>query len=101
MVLIKFLLLSLSVFIGLIFGYVLTETRYRIANIPAFNVKPFTCKKCLSFHISWFTAACFSLYLEDFKMLAVGFLFSFILFVGLVIDERERTISINDFDKIK
>lgn len=96
MLAIKFLLLVASVVNGYVLGYVFTETKYDLAKYRLFQFKAFECRKCLSFHISWVTSTVLSLLFEDWIMLIIGVIFAFILFVGLKIDEKNKTIKIID-----
>ena len=100
MIAFKFILLVFSVLFGYALGYVLTETKYRLARYPLFQFQAFECRKCLSTHIAWVTSTFISLLFGDWLMLIVGLVFASALFTGLYIDERNRTIKIEDFDKI-
>ena len=101
MMAVKFLLLVTSVFIGYIFGYIFTETKYSLSNYRMFDFEAFKCRQCLSFHITWVTSTFISLLFEDWIMLSIGVVFAFILFIGLKIDQKNRTISIEEYDKLK
>jgi hypothetical protein len=94
MMAIKFLLLLMSVFLGYTLGYVLTETKYRLARYKVFQFKAFECRKCLSTHIAWVVSTFISLLFEDFCMLIIGLIFAGALFTGLYIDEKNKTIKI-------
>ena len=100
MLTIKFLLLVFSVLFGYSIGYIFTETKYRLAKNEFFNRKPFSCLKCLSTHIAWVTSTAASLLFNDWIMLGIGLIFAAALFVGLTLDEKSKTVSINDYDKI-
>lgn len=90
----KFILLIISVFIGYILGYILTE-KYNIASKwEILDFEAFKCRQCLSFHISWVTSTFISLLFGDWIMLLVGIAFAFMLFIGLKIDQRNKTIKI-------
>lgn len=97
---VKFILLIVSVLFGYSLGYILTETKYRLAKHDFFNRKPFSCLKCLSTHIAWVTSTCISLLFGDWLMLLVGLIFAGALFVGLKIDEKKKTVTIKEFEKI-
>lgn len=100
MVAIKFITLILCVFVGYFLGYVFTETKLRLAQWKIFQTKPFLCRPCLSFHIAWVTSTFISLLLGDLIMLLFGILFARGLWVGLKIDEKERTITLDEYDTI-
>ena len=100
MLAIKFILLVFSVLFGYTLGYVLTETKYRLSRYPLFQFKGFECRKCLSTHIAWVTSTFISLLFGDWYMLIIGLVFASALFTGLYIDERNRTLKIEDYDKI-
>lgn len=90
----KFILLIISVLIGYILGYLLTE-KYNIASKwEILDFEAFKCRQCLSFHISWVTSTFISLLFGDWIMLLVGIAFAFMLFIGLKIDQRNKTIKI-------
>lgn len=94
MITFKFILLVLSVFIGYFLGYTFTETKLRLAKYKVFQFKAFECRQCLSFHIAWVTSTIFALLFNDWKMMVLGIVFAFLLFLGLVIDEKNKTVNI-------
>lgn len=94
MLAIKFIILVASVFIGYIFGYLFTETKYRLARFPIFQFEAFECRQCLSFHVSWVTSTLISLIFNDWFMLIIGLFFAFMLYLGLRIDQKKKTIKI-------
>lgn len=100
MLAIKFLLLVLCVFVGYFLGYFLTETEYRLSRFKVFQFEAFECRQCLSFHITWTLTTLISLLFGDWIMFIVGIFFAFMLYVGLRIDQKRRTISIDDYEKI-
>ena len=100
MLAIKFILLVFSVLFGYTLGYVLTETKYRLSRYPLFQFQGFECRKCLSTHIAWVTSTFISLLLGDWYMLIIGLIFAGFLFLGLYIDEKNRTITLDEYDKL-
>lgn len=97
MLAIKFILLVISVLIGYTLGYLFTE-KYTLANWSLFNFEAFKCRQCLSFHIAWVTSTLISLLFEDWVMLVIGVAFAFMLFLGLKIDQKRKTIRIEDLE---
>ena len=93
---IKFIALVASIFLGYTLGYIFTETKYDLAKYRFFQFKAFECRKCLSFHIAWVTSTIVSLLFNDWIMVAAGILAAFILFAGLLIDEKNRTVNIHE-----
>lgn len=94
MLAIKFILLVLSVLIGYTFGWYFTE-QYRLADKhPLFQFEGFECRQCLSFHIAWVTSTFISLLFEDWIMLIIGIVMALMMFWGLKIDQRKKTITI-------
>ena len=100
LLLIKFLLLLAAVFTGYSLGYFFTEKYIIAQRIPLFDFEAFRCRKCLSTHIAWVTSTCISLLFGDWLMLLVGLIFAGALFVGLKIDEKKKTVTIKEFEKI-
>lgn len=96
MVAFKFILLVVSVLVGYTLGWHFTERYVLAEKHPLFRFKAFECRKCLSFHIAWVTSTIVSLMFVDWVMLAVGIAFAFVLFVGLYVDERNKTVKIED-----
>lgn len=96
MLAIKFILLVISVFIGYTLGYVFTETKLRLAKWKMFQFQAFECRQCLSFHIAWVTSTIISLLFGDWIMLLIGIGFAFMLFIGLKIDQKNKTINLDD-----
>lgn len=97
MLAIKFILLVISVLIGYTLGYVFTETKLRLSNWKLFQFEAFQCRQCLSFHIAWVTSTIISLLFNDWTMLFIGIGFAFMLFIGLKIDQKRKTININNY----
>lgn len=95
MITIKFILLLSSVFLGYFLGYMLTETRYRLSRYDVFKFQAFECRKCLSTHIAWVTSTLFSTFFNDWIMFIVGLFFASMLFLGLYLDEKKRTVKID------
>lgn len=94
----KFILLVVSVLIGYSLGYLLTESKYRLPNKGLFNFEAFQCRKCLSFHISWVISTTISLLFADWYMLIIGVVFAFMLFIGLKIDQKKKTVLLEDIE---
>lgn len=96
MLVVKFLLLLLSTLLGYFGGYFFTEVldidRYKV-----FQFKAFQCRPCLSFHISWVISTIFALAFLDWDMAIVGVGFALMLWIGLKIDQRNKTV--DDVDK--
>lgn len=90
MITIKFIILLICVFLGYVLGYVFTETKYDLQKYEIFDFEAFKCRKCLSFHVSWVLTTIASTLFNDWIMCAVGIFFSFMLFLGLKIDEKLR-----------
>lgn len=97
MIAVKFLILVLSVFTGYGLGYLFTETKFNLSKWKLFQFEAFECRPCLSFHIAWVTSTFFALLFMDFKMLLVGVVFAFVLWIGLKIDQKHKTESINNY----
>ncbi len=97
MLAIKFILLVISVLIGYTLGYVFTETKLRLAKWKLFQFEGFQCRPCLSFHIAWVTSTFFALLFMDFKMLLVGVVFAFVLWIGLKVDQKQKTVDVNNY----
>lgn len=93
----KLWLLIASVIIAYVLGYYLTEV-YNISKFKLFDFEAFKCRQCLSFHIAWVLSSSFSLLLGDWVMLVIGIVFSFMLFLGLKIDQKRKTITIIDLN---
>jgi hypothetical protein len=97
MMAVKFLLLLFSVMLGYVLGFIFTEDEdFRLSKYRIFQFKAFECRKCLSTHIAWVTSTFISLLFEDWYMFIIGLIFAAALFTGLYIDEKNKTININD-----
>lgn len=88
----KFVLLVISIFIGYTFGWYFTEKNRLADKHPLFQFEAFECRQCLSFHIAWVTSTIISLLLEDWIMLLIGIVMALIMFWGLKIDQKKKTI---------
>lgn len=80
-------------------GYILTETKYALSRWSLFKFDAFTCRRCLTFHIGWVSSTTISLYLDDWVMLVCGILFALMTWLGLKIDEKRKTIKLEDLEK--
>lgn len=98
MLAVKFLLLVVSVLLGYFLGYFFTETKYRLARLGVFKMTVWECRQCLSFHIAWVTSTFISLLFCDWYMLIIGIFFAFMLYIGLRIDQRKKTVYITDIE---
>ena len=92
---IKFILLLMSVLTGYLLGYTFTEV-FNISKYPIFDFEGFRCRQCLSFHIAWITSTIFALMFGDLIMLLIGIAFAFALFMGLKIDQKQKTVKVDD-----
>lgn len=92
MIAFKFVLLVISIFIGYIFGWYFTEKNRLADKHPLFQFEAFECRQCLSFHIAWVTSTIISLLLEDWIMLLIGIVMALIMFLGLKVDQKKKTI---------
>lgn len=96
MLAIKFILLVISVFIGYLGGYLFAE-KWNIGRFKIFQFEGFQCRQCLSFHIAWVTSTIISLLFGDWVMLFIGIGFALMLFIGLKIDQKRKTIDLNNY----
>ena len=94
----KFILLIASVLIGYFLGFFLTDT-VDLSRYKALNFKAFTCRACLSFHIAWVSSTITGLLMNDWIMVLVGIAFAFVLFIGLRIDQKEKTITLEEYEE--
>ena len=101
MLAIKFLLLVVSVLFSYTVGYILTETKYRLAKHPLFQFQAFECRKCLTTHICWVTTTTISLFFNDWIMFTIGLFFSSMLFLGLYIDELNKTVHVDEREDLE
>ena len=91
---IKFIILIGLVLLAYVLGYIFTETKLDLAQWRLFQFKAFECRPCLSFHICWVLTTFVSLIYMDWIMLIVGIAFAFGLFIGLKIDQKNKTINL-------
>ena len=91
---IKFIILVGLTLIAYVLGFIFTETKLDLAQWKLFQFKAFECRPCLSFHICWVLTTFVSLIYMDWKMLIVGIVFAFGLFIGLKIDQKNKTIKL-------
>ena len=91
---IKFIILIGLVLLAYVLGYIFTETKLDLAQWRLFQFKAFECRPCLSFHICWVLTTFVSLIYMDWIMLIVGIVFAFVLFIGLKIDQKNKTLNL-------
>lgn len=91
---IKFIILVGLTLLAYVLGYIFTETKLDLAKWRLFQFKAFECRPCLSFHICWVLTTFVSLIYMDWIMLIVGIAFAFVLFIGLNIDQKNKTINL-------
>lgn len=92
---IQFILLILTTIISFILGYYLTETKYDISKYKLFNMKPFNCRKCLTFHITWVLNTILALLFNSLYMGVFGVICAIGNFVAIELDDKDK------FDKGK
>lgn len=95
MLAIKFIILVLCVLVGYTLGFIFTETKYRLGRYPLFQFQAFECRKCLSTHITWVLTTLSSCIFYSWEMFIVGLFFATMLFIGLYIDEKNKTIHLD------
>ena len=96
MLAIKFIFLVLSIFIGYTLGWYFTEKNRLADKHPLFEFEAFECRQCLSFHIAWVTSTIISLIFGDWIMAVIGIAMAFIMYFGIKIDQKHKTIKIED-----
>lgn len=95
MIALKFLLLVVCVLMGYTLGFIFTEDEdFRLSKHRLFQFEAFECRQCLSFHITWVLTTLSAALFEDWYMFGVGLFFAFMLYVGLRIDQKRKTIKI-------
>lgn len=98
---IKFILLLVGCLIGYSLGWYFTEECRLADKHPLFDFEAFKCRQCLTFHITWVTTTIMSLAFGDWIMLGVGLFFAFMIFLGIRIDEKNKTINLSDYEMDK
>ena len=88
----KFLTLVGAVLVSYTLGWFFTSKFDLASKSSLFQFKAFECRPCLTFHFNWVISTCLAIVFGDWIMFAIGILFSFILWAGLLIDEKEKTI---------
>lgn len=96
MLTIKFIILLLTTLTGYVLGWFFTEKWILAEKHRLFQFQGFECRPCLSFHIAWVTSTAVSLLFSDWVMVAVGIAFAFALFAGLKIDQKNKTVFIDE-----
>ena len=94
----KFLLLVSSVLIGYFLGYLLTEY-IDLSKWKVFDFEAFRCRQCLSFHIAWVSSTITGLLMNDWWMVAIGIAFAFMLYLGLRIDQKRKTMTLEEYEE--
>lgn len=96
MLVIKFICLVVSMLIGYTLGWYFTEKNRLADKHPLFQFTAFECKSCLSFHIAWVASTIISLAFGDWIMLVIGIVMALIMWLGIRIDQKHKTIKIDD-----
>lgn len=85
----------MCVLVGYTLGFIFTEDdEFRLSKYKLFQFEAFECRQCLSFHITWVLTTLCSTLFEDWYMLIIGLFFAFMLYVGLRIDKKRKTIKL-------
>lgn len=85
------ILLGCSILSALYLGWVLTETRHRLADKhPWFNRKPFSCRPCLTFHLGWILSGAVALSIKDVPFFILSIIVSFLVWMVLEIENRSK-----------
>jgi len=82
--------LAVVILTALYLGWLLTETRHRIADKHWFlNRKPFSCRPCLTFHFGWILSAIVAVLAGSLCFFIAGLAVSFA--VWLILEMRNRS----------
>jgi len=72
-------------------GWLLTETKYRLADKhPLLNRKPFSCRPCLTFHFAWMLSAIAAYSIGSLAFFVVGLALAFGVWAFLEIESRSK-----------
>lgn len=77
---VKIILVMIVVSISLFYGNILSLILPRI-NKKVFDHKPFNCRPCFTFHLTWFLCSLLALLFKSIPLLVSGVIIAFIVFV--------------------
>ncbi|MDL2215164.1 hypothetical protein LJC00_03145 [Dysgonomonas sp. OttesenSCG-928-M03] len=84
-------MLATIILSALYLGWLLTETRHRIADKHwLLNRKPFSCRPCLTFHLGWILSGIAALFINNLPFFAMGLSASFATWLILEIENRNK-----------
>lgn len=92
--LVKFLTLVGVVLVSYTAGWFFTSKYDLASKSSLFRFKAFECRPCLTFHFSWVISTSIGILFGDCVMILIGVLFSFLVWAGLKLDEKEKTIKL-------
>lgn len=75
---------------GVYLGWLFTESKQHALNrlSEKLNRKPFNCRPCLTFHITWLLFGIVSFLIYSPRFFLIGIICSFILFILLYIEHK-------------
>lgn len=93
MLLIEFILAIAVMLLSFVLGYELTEGRLPLREIsPMFDMKPFSCRLCLSTHITWIAETCLAILFASWPLFAFGLACAAAVYYAIWHDTKEKTI---------
>ena len=95
MLLIQFILAISVMLLSFALGYEMTEGGWQLTRLsPMFDMKPFTCRLCLSTHITWIAETCLALLFASWPLFAFGIACAAAVYYAIWHDTKEKTIII-------
>lgn len=84
-------LLGCCIMAALYSGWLLTETRHRLADKHRLlDRKPFSCRPCLTFHLGWMLSGLVALAIGNLPFFVLGIVVSLFVWAVLEIENRSK-----------
>jgi len=83
--------------IAITLGWILTETKFRIAELhPILNRKPFSCKPCMTFHLIWIFQSLIAYLIGSWLWFILGIITAFVIFYNLYLEDKKSVDNNNN-----
>ena len=92
--LLKFLSVLFCALAGYTLGWFFTEKFDLASKSSLFRFQAFECRKCLTFHCIWVLSGIMACLFVDWKVLAAGVICAALTFIGLKVDQKNKTVKL-------
>ena len=89
--------------LAMLLGQMLTDETLKcyLGNIKLLNRKPFTCRMCLSTHLTWIGEGILALAFGSWPMFWIGLIAAAGVFLSILTEQEEKTLTTDEWSEYK